>query len=200
MLRVKPRYGVLVPVFVDSGVPFIRVNDLLDLENRAANLAQIPQELSRQYARTRTQQGDLLLSVVGTMGRATVIPDVLIGANVARAIASLRPYNSVDPQLLAAWMCSPEFLRQALDATSSDTAQPTLGMEDLSNFTLLWPKGDVAQRRLTRQVNEIRSKQASLASALNRQLDLLAERRQALITAAVTGQLDVTTARSGVQV
>ena len=30
---------------------------------------------------------------------------------------------------------------------------------------------------------------------VNRQLNVLAERRQALITAAVTGQLDVTTAR-----
>lgn len=40
----------------------------------------------------------------------------------------------------------------------------------------------------------------SIGSLIDRQLDLLAERRQALITAAVTGQLDVTTARSGVRV
>lgn len=38
-----------------------------------------------------------------------------------------------------------------------------------------------------------------LRNVVVRQIDLLAERRQALITAAVTGQLDVTTARSGVR-
>lgn len=38
----------------------------------------------------------------------------------------------------------------------------------------------------------------SLQEAVSKQLDLLADRRHALITAAVAGQLDVTTARSGV--
>jgi len=51
------------------------------------------------------------------------------------------------------------------------------------------------QRRLVREVErteELINRQKSLRK---KQLSLLAERRQALITAAVTGQIDVTTAR-----
>ncbi|GAA2760142.1 restriction endonuclease subunit S [Actinopolymorpha rutila] len=57
-----------------------------------------------------------------------------------------------------------------------------------------------AQLKVVNQAGQLTESQSYLASALDRQLLLLSERRQALITAAVTGQLDVTTASSGVRV
>ncbi|OSP25917.1 hypothetical protein B7767_41945 [Streptomyces sp. 13-12-16] len=195
LLSSRPRYGVLVPQFIEGeGVRFIRVNDLLDLPGRSATLRTIPEELSAQYARTITRTGDVLLSVVGTMGRSAIVPPDLEGANIARAVASLRPRPNVSAELISAWLTTPDFLRQATDATSSDTAQPTLGMEDLSNFRLFWPTSSVDQADLLHTVQATQRNFSSLASAFHRQSLLLAERRQALITAAVTGQLDVTTA------
>ncbi|MFJ8807402.1 restriction endonuclease subunit S [Streptomyces sp. NPDC102490] len=194
LLAVKPRYGVLVPQFSDAGVRFIRVNDLLDLAGRADSLAKIPDILSAQYARTVTRPGDVLLSVVGTMGRSAVVPPQLAGANVARAVASLRARQGVSPELLATWLTTPSFLRQASDVTASDTAQPTLGMEDLANFRLSWPDDERGRDELLEITSTIRRYQRELTRVLEAQRRVLAERRQALITAAVTGQLDVTTA------
>ncbi|WP_324614063.1 restriction endonuclease subunit S [Streptomyces sp. NRRL F-5122] len=194
LLAVKPRYGVLVPQFSDSGVRFIRVNDLLDLAGRADSLAKIPDELSSQYARTVTRPGDVLLSVVGTMGRSAVVPPQLAGANVARAVASLRTRQGVSPELLATWLTTPSFLRQASDVTGSDTAQPTLGMEDLSNFRLSWPVDERGRDELLLITSTIRRHQRELTRVLEAQRRVLAERRQALIAAAVTGQFDVSTA------
>ncbi|WMD09322.1 restriction endonuclease subunit S [Streptomyces sp. FXY-T5] len=194
LLAVKPRYGVLVPQFSDSGVRFIRVNDLLDLAGRADSLAKIPDDLSSQYARTVTRPGDVLLSVVGTMGRSAVVPPQLAGANMARAVASLRTRRGVSPELLATWLTTPSFLRQASDVTGSDTAQPTLGMEDLSNFRLSWPVDERGRDELLRITSTIRRHQRKLTELLEAQRRVLAERRQALITAAVTGQFDVSTA------
>ncbi|CAL9543361.1 hypothetical protein SUDANB105_04267 [Streptomyces sp. enrichment culture] len=194
LLAVKPRYGVLVPRFSDSGVRFIRVNDLLDLAGRADSLAKIPDDLSSQYARTVTRPGDVLLSVVGTMGRSAVVPPQLAGANVARAVASLRTRQGVSPELLATWLTTPSFLRQASDVTGSDTAQPTLGMEDLSNFRLSWPVDEQGRDELLLITSTIRRHQRELTGLLEAQRRVLAERRQALITAAVTGQFDVSTA------
>lgn len=67
-------------------------------------------------------------------------------------------------------------------------------MEDLSNFKLSWPADSQGQTRLLHATNEIRNHQTSLGQALKAQEKLLTERRQALITAAVTGQFDVSTA------
>ncbi|GLF94659.1 restriction endonuclease subunit S domain-containing protein [Streptomyces yaizuensis] len=194
LLAEKSRYGVLVPKFVDDGVRYIRVNDLLDLPGRADSLARIPAELSAQYTRTVTKPGDVLLSVVGTMGRSAVVPTELAGANVARAVASLRPMDYVPSELLATWLTTPEFLRQANDATGSDTAQPTLGMEDLGNFRLAWPTDKRGLDALTQAAGRIRRQRREVAQVLRRQTALFIERRQALITAAVTGQFDVSTA------
>ena len=195
LLTARPRYGVLVPQFTEGdGVRFIRVNDLLDLSGRAESLRRIPRELSAQYLRTVTRPGDILLSVVGTMGRSAIVPPELEGANIARAVASLRPRSDVSAELVAAWLTTPNFIRQAVCATSSDTAQPTLGMEDLSNFELSWPSSLSAQRNLLQEVRTIQQHCNRLVGAFQTQSRLLSERRQALITAAVTGQFDVTTA------
>ena len=50
------------------------------------------------------------------------------------------------------------------------------------------------QRALVRKVQASLEATAALRTRLSRQIELMAERRQALITAAVTGQFDVSTA------
>ncbi|MFJ9628319.1 restriction endonuclease subunit S [Streptomyces sp. NPDC101175] len=194
LFSVRPRYGVLVPVFADEGVPFIRVNDLLDLEGRAGSLRNIPSELSAQYARSIVQPGDLLMSVVGTLGRTAIAPTSLAGANIARAVCSMRFMPEVEVELVKSWLGTSAFHKQALVATSTDTAQPTLGMEDLGNFALPWPSDAQERKRLVREIARVQDSMKRLRSKLERQKSVLAERRQALITAAVTGQIDVSTA------
>lgn len=195
LLRSKPRYGVLVPEFVDDGVQFVRVNDLLDLQGKIGSLRMIPDLLSRQYPTTVVAAGDVLVSVVGTLGRSVVVPPELAGANVNRALAVLRARPGNSPELLSAWLGTSMFETQAMLATASDSAQRTLGMEDLGNFVVSWPVDAKEQSRALAGLADLQAGVTDLAAVLDRQLALLAERRQALITAAVTGQIDVTTAR-----
>lgn len=196
LLAARPRYGVLVPELVSDGVPFIRVNNLLDLSRGVDGLARIPEELSAKYPTTVTKPGDLLLSVVGTLGRTAVVNSDIAGSNVARAVSVLRLLPGNAPELLAAWTGTAYFEEQARRATGTDTAQPTLGMEDLSNFTIRWPADRRERAALLERITEVTASNTELRASLNRQTKLVAERRQALITAAVTGQFDVTTARS----
>ena len=100
----------------------------------------------------------------------------------------------VDRELLTAWINTADFQKQALLATGNDSAQRTLGMEDLSNFTLKWPNSTAAQNEIALLVRRSIAWHREIAGKLERQSATLAERRQALITAAVTGQFDVTTA------
>jgi type I restriction enzyme S subunit len=53
------------------------------------------------------------------------------------------------------------------------------------------------QEELVRSLDASLCVQRELEHSIGTQLALLSERRQALITAAVTGQMDVTTARRG---
>ncbi|WP_181801286.1 restriction endonuclease subunit S [Streptomyces shenzhenensis] len=194
LLTARPRYGVLVPKFEDNGVKFIRVNDLLDLDGRAQGLITISSEVSAQYPTTVVRENDILVSVVGTLGRAAVAPASVQGANVNRAIAVLRPLPWVDRELLAAWINGDDFETQAMLATGNDSAQRTLGMEDMSNFALPWPREEAVQAKLAAEVHNSQAVMRELGRRLSVQTAVLEERRQALITAAVTGQFDVSTA------
>lgn len=51
------------------------------------------------------------------------------------------------------------------------------------------------QLQIVQYLDESLKNDRALRRVIERQVDLITERRQALITAAVTGQLDVTTAR-----
>ncbi|MFC0506661.1 restriction endonuclease subunit S [Micromonospora costi] len=79
-------------------------------------------------------------------------------------------------------------------ARGSSQSMVKLRGEDI----LAWPVPKLTSKEQQALVTEIEDRSAQLAGvpvAIQRQLRLLAERRQALITAAVTGQFDVSTAR-----
>jgi type I restriction enzyme S subunit len=135
------------------------------------------------------EAGDVLVSVVGSVDKCAVVPPTLAGANVARAVARLRPSADLSPELLEAWMLTPSYLRQVALATGSDTAQPTLNMGDLANFRLHLPESRAGMERLTAEIQERRAVADAALRAIDHQVALLHERRQALLTAAVTGKL-----------
>jgi len=194
LLLQRPSYGVLVPKHVDEGVPFIRVADLNALRQGRPPVAFIPPEQSVEYRRTVVRPGDVLTSVVGTLGTAAIVPTMARGANIARAVCLLRPNQAVSAWYLLGWLSTPEFLSLAEGATGSGTAQATLNMSDLSKFAVWLPSnGDLDH--VAKDVQRIFEQREECEFRLQRGLDLLHERRQALVTAAVTGRLDVTTAR-----
>jgi type I restriction enzyme S subunit len=190
LLKQSPCYGVLVPSFAESGVPFIRVNDITVLKVRSGTLVQINNTQSREYRRTVVRAGDVLLSVVGSIDKVAVVGPEVAGANVARAVARLVPAASVPSELLAQWLTTTQYIDQARLATSSDTAQPTLNMGDLANFEVSFPKPETREAVLQRSRAEIR-RYRTTELLLLRQISLLQERRQALITTAVTGELEI---------
>jgi type I restriction enzyme S subunit len=67
-------------------------------------------------------------------------------------------------------------------------------MEDLGNFSIRWPEDQAEQTEMANAAIEHQLETAAVRVAINHQVALLSERRQALITAAVTGQIDVNTA------
>jgi type I restriction enzyme S subunit len=195
LLIERPCYGVLVPRFVDSGgVSFIRVGDLGKLDAANTELPQIEPGQSAEYGRTVVEAGDLLVSVVGSIDKAAVVPVHRAGSNVARAVSRLRPVSESVARSLHAWMQTEAYLDQARLATGGDTAQPTLNMSDLSDFRIRLSDPDAVAVRAAEIIAEARVTD----SALTRSIDLLNEYKRSLITAAVTGELDVMTARTGV--
>ena len=196
VLASSPSYGVLKPDRYEApgGVPLVRTLDIVsDGTVRTAQLISISPNQDAEYSRTRLRVGDIVLSVVGTIGRSFVATEAHVGFNLSRALARLIPEQGVDSYWIRWWLNSQRF-QDFVTVTCQGTAQSVLNMGDLVNFPIGRAGKDVnGQLQRLRELEEAHRRKESLIS---RQLDLLDERKQALITAAVTGQFDVTTARS----
>jgi type I restriction enzyme S subunit len=70
----------------------------------------------------------------------------------------------------------------------------TIYVPDLQTLRIPLPPVE-EQQQIVGQIRESNRQIDELADKIDKQLELLAERRQALVTAAVTGQIDVSTAR-----
>lgn len=194
LLAAPMAYGVLVPEFVDpgAGVSMIRISDL-DSRGciRLDNVAWIPESLSAQYQRTLVQPGDLVLSVVGSMGRAAVVPPEFPAANLNRPMARLRPRQDLPSRLLWHWTQTREFLDQARLAVGSGTAQPTLNLGDLAQFKVGLPRDPSEWGALAYRLDQECALLDRAEDAVSHQTGVLQERRQALVTATVAGELDI---------
>ncbi len=194
LLRAPMAYGVLVPEFVEpgSGVPMIRTYNLTDRGSvDGADLPEIPRSLADDYQRTRVATGDLILSVVGSMGRAAVVSKEIAGANLNRPLARLQPMHELPARLLWHWTQTTIFADMARLATGGSTAQPTLNLGDLANFDVGLPTQTNDWGPLLSRLEDICDGLNRAEDGLKRQITLLSERRQALITALVIGHIPI---------
>lgn len=172
----------------DCTTPWVSLNDVADM----AHLEFISD--------TRNKISDLGLAnssaVVHPAGIVMLSRDATVGrcaiAEVPMAVS----------QHFVTWACGPlirprylylllAFPMQALfDSFNDGATLRTIGMPHLQALKVPLPPLEV-QDRIVEEASRRRTTTASLIDSSTRQLDLLAERRQALITAAVTGQLAI---------
>lgn len=131
-------YGIVQPGHeVGSGVPIVRVKDLgRGWIDKTAPM-RVASDVSGKHSRTVLNGGELLLSVVGTVGLTAVVPDDLAGWNVARAIAVLRPDGTT-----ADWLSlclQTDEVRHQISGAVNTTVQTTLNLSDLKRLSIPTP-------------------------------------------------------------
>lgn len=121
-------YGVLVPgPDVEAGVPFVRIADL-SIDNPAPMPEKsIGRDIDSQFQRTRLEGGEILMGVVGSIGKLGVAPPTWAGANIARAICRIVPADSGLREFVL-FLLQTEFMQQSFVGDTRTLAQPTLNV------------------------------------------------------------------------
>jgi type I restriction enzyme, S subunit len=132
-------YGIIQPgsAIVD-GVPVIRVSDVRNGQISTTNPLRVRPELEAQYQRTRLRGGELLLTIVGTIGETAIVPQELAGWNVARAIAVLPVRSDVGAYWVQLALKLP-IVRSQIDGRLNTTVQATLNLGDVAQLPILLP-------------------------------------------------------------
>lgn len=132
-------YGVVQPGKESlNGVPIVRVSDVRDGMIKTEKPLKISQEVENSYLRTRLTGGELLLSIVGTVGETAIVPESLKGWNIARAIARI----PVREDIGARWVqlaLKTETIKQLINSKLNTTVQPTLNLRDVFELPVPFP-------------------------------------------------------------
>lgn len=178
--------------------PYLRVANVkegrLELDS-VTTIRVTPQEARA----SRLREGDVLMTEGGDLdklGRGTIWRDEIPDCLHQNHVFALRCGPRLLPEYLAYYTRTTSarsyFARTGVKTTNlaSTNSAKVRGLR-LSLLSL------TAQAERVTQVDRLLANSGELRRSLQRQEELASERRRALITAAVTGQLDVTTARGG---
>lgn len=164
----------------------------VDSENK-----QLPSDLEPER-RYEIRHGDLLITRANTpnlVGAAAIAVSPRRKLMLCDKIFRISTAPDLDREFLVMMSLSTRIRSMCAESSHGTSASmANLKTEEIKRWPI--PRAPIpVQRQVTAELSVARDEAAMLTSAIDRQLALLTERRQALITAAVTGQIDVTAAR-----
>lgn len=178
--------------YADEGDRFVRIGNLprttLALSGEVQYVA-LPSEVT-EGERTRLRANDLLFSITAYLGSVAVVDEEWVDAYVSQHVALCRVDQSqLDSRFVGFVMLSTDGQNQLKEGAAGGTKQQ-LALDDIRGLIVPFPPLD-EQKAVAAYLYEQTAKTDSLISESKRFIELAQERRSALITAAVTGQLDV---------
>lgn len=147
-------YGVLVPgPDVATGVPFVRIADLSLIDPPEKPEKTIGPEVDTQFQRTRLEGGEILMGVVGSIGKLGVAPKTWAGANIARAICRIVPADAGLHDFVL-FLLQTKFMQDSFAGDTRTLAQPTLNV-GLIRAALTPMPPPAEQSRIVTRVEEL---------------------------------------------
>jgi type I restriction enzyme S subunit len=183
-------YRGATPEKTETGVPLVTASNVL---NGKIDLEAAPQFISKSLYgkwmhRGFPRGGDLILTTEAPLGEVALIEDPHVA--LAQRLLVLRGRaDLILPEFLFAFFRSAQGRTELLSRASGSTVMG-VRTDRLREVPVQVPDL-VVQREIVAALKEVSSHVIQTVSLLRTQIDLLAERRQALITAAVTGAIDI---------
>ena len=177
--------------YVDEGITFLRSQNVHFDGLRLDDVAYIDEETDEEMEATRVHPWDVLLNITGaSIGRCTLVPEDFPRSNVNQHVCIIRAQrDELHPPYLNHVMASSvgqEQIFAEIDGASRDAVT----FAEIGNF--ITPKSPLEeQRRIAKHVEHRTSRIYSLIEKIEEGIERLNGYRTALISAAVTGQIDV---------
>ncbi len=140
----------------------------------------------QEHARSRVAPNDVLLTIVGTIGRTAVVPQGTPAFALQRSVAVLTPREELDPQYLCYQLQSPSTQRY-FEENARGTAQKGVYLKTLGATPVLVPPLD-EQRRIVAEIDKQFSRLDEAVANLQRVKANLKRYKAAVLKAAVEGR------------
>ena len=133
-------YGVLKPGdYTENGVPMIRIVDIKDNKLNINEVYKITDELDEQYKKTRLEGNEILISLVGTIGRVATTESNHKGMNVHRNIGVIPIDKKKANKYYICYSLSTALMQKIIDKKTIGGNQPLLNLEDVRELKIIYP-------------------------------------------------------------
>jgi type I restriction enzyme S subunit len=170
-----------------NSIPFLKVRDISSSGDISEELDMIPEEIHYDsLKRSILKESDIIISIAGTIGRVTIIPNHLNNSNCNQALAFIRLinkdlYNNFIYQLLIT-----EQLQSTISSKVVQAVQANISLKTLSELQFTIPNEPVLKNWNIQQ-NKIARK-----VSLNKiQISKLTQLRDTLLPQLISGKLRV---------
>ncbi len=174
---------------IPDGIPYIRTSDMAGDELPKEGYLHTSPDIDEAYRRSRVREGDIVVAIRATVGKALPVPHYLDGANLTQGTAKISPADHVDRDYLL-WALRASNSQQRFEALGKGATFREITLDMLRRFAVAYPPLD-EQRRIATHLNRLSEHYTSICSRIQDGIARLHEYRTALISAAVTGQIDV---------
>lgn len=186
-------YGILqAGEPVDGGVVYIGPSDIVGegLSPSRDALRTTTPEIAGAYQRSALAGGDVVVSIGPAYGKVAVVSDDLAGANLTQDTVRVALRHDLTNTRFIVWALLSRQTAEYWDYQIMGATFRRLNLGTLARTPIPLPPLDV-QRRIAHDLDQKTAQVDALIVETERFIELSKERRAALITAAVTGQIDV---------
>ena len=179
--------------YADDGALFLRIGNLtrdsIDLDLTDVQHVEVPEGTEGQ--RTRVQPGDLLFSITAYLGSVGVVPEALEEAYVSQHVALVRLKGGLLSARWVAYVTLSTVGKTYLALRGYGGTKIQLSLDDVAALPIPTPSL-LVQGTIATFLNRETAKIDALVADYHTLIELLQEKRQAVISHAVTKGLDPT--------
>lgn len=179
--------------YADSGSPFVRIGNIRrdSIQSDLSVLMYVEAPSGMEAERTAIKVGDIFISITADIGSVGIATPAVEGGYISQHIALCRPNKQSAHSRFLAYAISSTIGKNQLLSSSYGGTKVQLSLTDIKNIHLALPplpEQQAIAAFLDQQCTQI----DSLIEKKQRMLELLEEKRDAVITQAVTRGLDPT--------
>jgi len=171
IVRSNIRYGIVQPgEFAVDGMILIRGVDYMKGWNDIGNFFRVSETIESKYRKARVKNGDLLVSIVGTPGKAVIVPDYIKEANITQTTARV-PLKEDQSEIFYQEQINDYRIQKAIAHLIKGAAQPGINVEDVKNLKVFMPSKE-EQKQLEKMFDLLNKRIIAIENQIHLSIDL----------------------------
>jgi type I restriction enzyme S subunit len=183
--------GIMASDFMPEGVPLLRISGIGGRKATLDGCNYLSTEtVEKKWNQFRVRSGDLLISGSASTGFCTEVDETTAGAIPYTGIIIVRPRSENVARDFVRWMLLSDLFTTQTDLARSGSTIQHFGPSHLARMRVVHPSLE-EQQAIAAFLDHETARIDALVAKIHDAIDRLKELRTALISAAVTGEIDV---------